>query len=132
MSEANIKLVQDVYAAFGRGDLAAILKRTADVDWQTLGPVNEYPTFGRRLGKAAVQEFFAYVAATEDFSDFSPREFCASGDKVIVFGSYAGKIKQTGQPFACEWSHVFTVKGGKTGRFREYTDAARFIAAYRG
>lgn len=133
MSNANITLVQDLYAAFGRGDIGAVVGGlTQDIDWQTLGPSQDYPTFGQRKGPAAVRDFFAQVAATEEFSDFSPREFYASGDKVFVLGSYAGKIKKTGRPFACEWAHVFAFSGDKVSRFREYTDTTQFVAGYRG
>jgi ketosteroid isomerase-like protein len=133
MSKANIALVQGLYADFGRGDVASIVGGlTPDIDWQTLGPAKDYPVFGPRKGKAAVQEFFAQVAATEEFSDFSPREFHATDDKVFALGSYAGKIKKTGRSFACEWVHVFTVVRGKISRFREYTDTAQFVAGYRG
>lgn len=132
MSNGNIALVQALYAAFGRGDVAGVVGGlSADIDWQTLGPAKDYPVFGPRKGKAAVQEFFAQVAATEDFSDFSPREFFAAGDKVFALGSYAGKIKQTGKPFSCEWAHVFTFGGGKVSRFREFTDTAQFVAGYK-
>ncbi len=133
MSNANITLVQGLYAAFGRGDIASIIGGlTADIDWQTLGPVHDYPVFGQRKGKSAVQEFFAQVAATQDFSDFSPREFYAADDKVFALGSYAGKIKKTGRKCACEWAHVFTFAGGKVSRFREFTDTTQFVAGYRG
>lgn len=133
MTNANITMVQGLYAAFGRGDVAGILAGlTPDIDWQTLGPAKDYPIFGQRKGKAAVQEFFAQVAATEDFSEFAPRDFHAAGDKVFVLGSYAGKIKKTGKPFACEWVHVFTIAGGKVSQFREFTDTAQFVAGYRG
>ncbi len=133
MSNANITVVQGLYAAFGRGDVAGLVAGlTPDIDWQTLGPAKDYPTFGQRKGKAAVQEFFAQVATTEEFSDFSPREFYATDDKVFVLGSYAGKVKKTAKPFACEWAHVFTVVGGKISRFREFTDTAQFVAGYRG
>ena len=34
MSNANVSLVQSLYAAFGRGDIAAIISACArDVDW---------------------------------------------------------------------------------------------------
>ena len=132
MSNANITLVQGLYAAFGRGDVAGILVGlTPDIDWQTLGPPKDYPTFGQRKGKAAVQEFFAQVATTEEFSEFSPREFYAADDKVFALGSYAGKITKTGKTFACEWTHVFTIAGGKVDKFREYTDTAQFVIGYR-
>jgi uncharacterized protein len=133
MSNANITLVQGLYAAFGKGDVAGIVAGlTADIDWQTLGQAKDYPIFGQRKGSAAVKEFFAQVAANEDFSDFSPREFFATDNKVFVLGSYAGKITKTGKPFSCEWAHVFTVTGGKVSRFREFTDTAQFVAGYRG
>lgn len=132
MSADNISFVQGLYAAFGRGDVDGIVGGVSEtVDWQTLGSARSYPTFGQRKGRAEVREFFAQVAATEDFSEFSPREFYAVDDKVFVFGSYAGKIKKTGKPFACEWAHVFTIGGGKVDRFREFTDTAQFVAGFR-
>jgi len=132
MSNGNIAAVQTLYAAFGRGDVAGVIGGlSADIDWHTLGPAKDYPIFSQRKGKAAVQEFLAQVAATEDFSDFSPREFFAADDRVFALGSYAGKIKQTGKPFSCEWVHVFTFAGGKVSKFREYTDTAQFVAGYR-
>ena len=133
MSNANITLVQGIYSAFGRGDVASIIGGLSpDVDWQTVGLAKDYPVFGQRNGKAAVQEFIAQVAATEEFFEFSPREFYAADDKVFALGFYAGKIKNTGQPFSCEWAHVFTFAGGKVSRFREFTDTAQFVAGYRG
>jgi hypothetical protein len=133
MSTANIKFIQDIYAAFGRGDIAALIAGlTADIDWQTLGSAQDYPTLGQRQGHAAVQEFSAQVATTEEFSEFTPREFHATDDKVFVLGYYAGKIMKTGRRFACDWAHVFTIAGGKVSRFREYTDTAQFVDGYRG
>jgi hypothetical protein len=55
MSNANITLVQGLYAAFGRGDIAGVIGMlTPDVDWQTLGPAKNYPVFGQRKGQRAV------------------------------------------------------------------------------
>ena len=130
---SQIALVQSLYAAFGRGDIATLLSNLhADIDWESYGPAGSYPTLGQRAGKSEVERFFAESAATQDFSDFSPREFYEAGDKVFVLGSYAGKIKKTGHAFACEWAHVFTVRDGKVSRFREYTDTAQFVTGYRG
>ena len=77
-----------------------------------------------------MQEFFAQVAATEDFSDFSPREFFAAGDKVFALGSYAGKIKKTGpKPFHVRMGARVHSRGGKVSRFREFTDTAQLAVA---
>src|ERR1051325_8277060 len=133
MSNANIAHVQSMYAAFGRGDIAALLGgMTADIDWQTIGRQKDFPTLGARKGAAQVQEFFRLVAEHEDFSDFSPREFYAADDKVFVLGSYSLKLRKTGTPISSEWVHVFTLKDGKVSRFREHTDTAQFAEGFAG
>lgn len=133
MSTDNVSLVQDLYAAFGRGDLATILAGLApDADWQSVGRRNDYPAFGPRRGPAEIGEFFKIVAENEDFSDFSPREFHPAQDKVFVLGSYTLKMKKTGKPVACEWVHVFTFRDGKVVHWREHTDTAQFAEAWRG
>jgi uncharacterized protein len=133
MSNANIATVQSLYAAFGRGDVAAIIAGAApDIDWQTVGRKSDYPAFGPRKGAAQVEDFFRIVAENEDFADFSPREFYAADDKVFVLGSYSIKMKKTGKTIACEWIHVFTFRHGKVAQFREHTDTAQFADSYRG
>jgi ketosteroid isomerase-like protein len=132
MSSANVTQVQNLYAAFGRGDVAAIIAGLSpEVDWQSVGRRTDYPAFGPRMGAAAVQEFFGLVADNEDFSEFSPREFYAADDKVFVFGTYTLKMKKTGKPVACEWAHIFTLRDGKVTRWREHTDTAQFAEAFR-
>jgi steroid delta-isomerase-like uncharacterized protein len=133
MSNANIATIQNLYAAFGRGDIATLIAGlTPDVDWQTVGRQKDFPTFGPRKGAAQVREFFQLVAENEDFSDFTPREFYAADDKVFVLGSYHLKVKKTGASIASEWVHVFTLKDGKVTRFREHTDTAQFAEAFAG
>jgi ketosteroid isomerase-like protein len=126
-TNANIAHVQSLYAAFGRGDIAALLAGCAsDIDWQTVGRPEDFPTIGPRKGTKAVEEFFRLVAEHEEFSDFSPREFYAAEDKVFVLGSYTLTVKASRTPVSAEWVHVFTVKDGKVTRFREHTDTAQF------
>lgn len=133
MGEDNIKLVQSLYAAFGRGDIATLVDGlTPDVEWTSGGEKNDFPTFGTFRGRTGVQQFFAHVADTIAFSEFAPRDFYPTGDKVFVLGRYTGKIKKTGRTAGSEWVHVFTIKGGKASRFQEFTDTAAFVQAYRG
>lgn len=133
MSNANIALVQSLYAAFGKSDVATILNGlTADVAWHSGGRATDYPGFGPRKGQAAVGEFFKIVAENNDFSHFSPREFHAADDKVFVLGDYALTLKKTGKAFASDWCHVFTIKNGKVAAFREFLDTALAAEAYRG
>ena len=132
MSNANVTLVQSLYAAFGRGDIVAVIAGLApEIDWQSVGRKTDYPAFGPRKGAAQVQDFFQIVAENEEFADFSPREFYPADDKVFVLGSYTVKMKKTGKPVACEWVHVFTLRDGMVTRWREHTDTAQFAEGYR-
>ena len=99
MSNANVALIQGLYAAFGRGDVADIIASLApDVHWESGGRRSDFPTFGPRKGPSEVQGFFSQVAENFDFSDFTPREFCPSDDKVFVpvAGTRSALLQQLG------------------------------------
>jgi ketosteroid isomerase-like protein len=133
MSNANIALVQNLYGAFGRGDIATIVNAmTPDVDWHSGGRASDYPGFGPRKGKAQVQEFFKIIGENNDFHSFSPREFHACDDKVFVLGDYEMTLKKTGKKMSSDWVHIFTIKDGKVAQFREFLDTALAAEAYRG
>jgi ketosteroid isomerase-like protein len=133
MSNDNVKLVQGLYAAFGRGEIAAIVDAmAADSTWEMVGRAEDFPTFGLFKGQAGVKNFFDAVGQNLDFSEFSPKEFYRDGDKVFVLGHYAMTVKKTGKPLASDWVHIFTIRGGKVTAFREFMDTASAADAYRG
>ena len=133
MSNANIALVQSLYAAFGKGDIATIVNALApDADWTVNGRRKDYPLLGNWKGPKGVQEFFKGVAEHEEATEFSPREFFAADEHVFVLGHYAWKIRKTGRAVASDWVHIFTIRGGKVAKFREFNDTAQFAEAYRG
>ena len=132
MQEAqNTKVVQEAYAAFGHGDVQGILDRlTDDVIWKGVyGAAAYVPTSGERRGKAAVATFFKQVAETVKFSQFEPKEFVASGDKVVALGHYRATTS-IGKSFEADFSMVFTLTNGKVSHFQEFTDSAAINAAY--
>jgi len=133
MSNANVATIQSMYAAFGRGDVATIMAAvTPDIDWHCVGRPSDFPTFGLRKGPKEVGEFFKIVAEHNNFTEFSPREFYADGDKVIVLGFYAITLKKNGKAIASDWCHVFTFRDGKVAKFQEFLDTAAAAEAFRG
>ena len=132
MEAANTKVVQDAYAAFGRGDITTLLGyMTDDVKWRpVIGTAKHVPFSGERSGKAHVAEFFKIVAETEDFEQFEPREFVAQGDTVVAIGRYRAVTKATGKRFESDFVMVFTLTNGKIDTFREFTDSAAINAAF--
>jgi ketosteroid isomerase-like protein len=132
MSDQNVTLVQQAYAAFGRGDVDGILATLADnISWEpVIGASEHVPTAGKRLGKAAVREFFRILDQSETFDTFEPKEYIAQGDRVVVLGHYAGKTKTTGRPMASDWVMIFRCQDGKITDFREFADSAALNAAH--
>jgi ketosteroid isomerase-like protein len=127
----NTKVVQEAYAAFGRGDVPGILATLADdIVWMGVyGAGSHVPTSGERRGKAAVEKFFGQVAANVNFSKFEPKEFVASGDKVVALGHYTATTPAK-KSFDADFAMVFTLRDGKVTRFQEFTDSAAVNAAY--
>ena len=132
MQEAqNTKVVQDAYAAFGRGDIPTLLTHLADdIVWTAVyGTGSHVPTSGERRGKAAIAEFFKQVADNVHFSRFEPKEFIATGDKVVALGHYTATtpIKKG---FDSDFAMVFTLRNGKVTHFQEFCNSAAINAAY--
>jgi len=132
MSEAaNTQIVKDAYAAFGRGDIQAILNSLDDnIVWHGVyGASAKVPTSGERRGKAAVATFFKQVGETVKFSRFDTKEFIATGDKVVALGHYTATTN-VGGSFDSDFAMVFTLQNGKVTRFQEFMDSAQLNAAY--
>jgi hypothetical protein len=132
MGEAeNTKVVQDMYAAFGRGEVQAILDKLDDnISWTAVyGSGPQVPQGGERRGKAAVGEFFKQLGPAVNFSKFEPREFIATGNKVVALGHYVGTTS-VGKGFDLDWAMVFTLRNGKVAHFQEFTDSAAVNASY--
>ncbi len=124
-----IQFVQDIYASFGRADIAAVLSALSDdVDWQVFGPP-VIPYAGMRHGREQVAEFFTALGTCLDIQQFEPREFVADGDTVVVFGYERGEARATKRPYEANWVHMFTLRQGKVSQFREYIDTAAVASA---
>ena len=123
--------IQTLYAAFGRGDLATILARCADsVEWVHHGSI-DLPFMGRFVGKPAVAQWFADVAAHEGVQAFEPREFLAGPEHVTVLGWERTQALPNGTVFETDWIHVFVVRDGLITRFVGIYDTAASGAARR-
>ena len=128
--QTNLDVVQQAYAAFGQGDIPALLEfLTDDVKWTMQGP-SVIPWSGTRHGREGVAEFFSLVGETIEFEQFEPREFLAQGDTVVVLGYERSRVKATGRTFEQEWAHVYTLRNGKIAKGRFIDDTAAQAAAF--
>ena len=129
--QENTKLVRQVYEHFKKGDIKALLSLLSDnIEWQ-LPEIENVPFAGKRRGHEEMGQFFASLVDTQEVQHFDPRDFIAQGDKVVVLGHYAWRVRSTGREFGGDFAHVFTVNEGKVTRFHEYMDTAAAAAAHR-
>lgn len=129
-TQENTRIVQEVLAAFVRGDIPAILNSlTDDVDWFIPGPPDRVAFSGARHGREQVLQFFITLEATIEFLKFEPRDYVAEGDKVVAFGRNYDRMKSTNRFFDNEWACLFVVRDGKIAKVRMYEDTAAFVIA---
>lgn len=127
----NVELVQGAYAAFQRGDIAAVLASLDEaIVWKgVIGAGPHVPMAGERHGTAEVAAFFKTVGENIRFSQFEPRQFFALGDKVVTLGHYRGNTPGGGS-FDSDFVMVFTVRNGRVTEFQEFLDSAQLNAAF--
>lgn len=125
MSEANIQKLQDLYAAFARGDIGAILDTVSeDVTWGPDTVAREVPWYGLRHGRDGVSDFFATLQREVEFTQFEPRFFAGSGNHVVVHVDIGYKLKKNGKGASVGSMHEFVIEDGKVKSFRGYEDTA--------
>jgi ketosteroid isomerase-like protein len=128
--QENIDLVRRAYESFQAGNIAGVLSAFSEnVEWSI--PHAEGLAFsGARRGRDQVRQFFESMTAAQQPRQFEPREFIASGDRVVVLGHYAWHVVSTGRDWESDWAHVYTIRDGQIVRFQEYTDTAVAVAAH--
>lgn len=94
---SNMETVQNIYAAFGCGDIPAILERlAADVEWEYGMTEAGVPWLQPLRGRNEVPRFFQSLSALE-FQKFEPKTFLESGNMVVALIDVSFVIRATGK-----------------------------------
>jgi uncharacterized protein len=132
MSQDNIEVIKGVYAAFGSGDVLAILDSvTDDVDWASEPESTVAPWHGVRRGKAEVQAFFEALASTIEVTEFTQLAFASNETDVMVVSRFALTVPATGKSGAMDLHHWFRLRDGKIFFYRGTEDTALTAALLR-
>lgn len=127
---SNTEIVKKAYEFFGSGNIDGLLSLYADdIKWNT-PKIDNAVYSGSREGKEALTEFFQLLGESEDFSEFTPIEFIAEGDKVVVLGKLTATVKATGKTYSTDWVHITTLRDGKIAGFQEFLDSAEANRAH--
>ena len=127
-SDVNIKTIQQVYDAFGRGDVAAILEVIHDdVDWASEAASRVAPWYGVRRGKDGVAGFFEALGSTMQVEEFTPLSFAANDSDVFSVVRFRATARATGKTAAMDLHHFFTFRDGKIVYYRGTEDTAQTL-----
>lgn len=125
-ADANIKTIEEIYEAFGRGDVAAILDAvTEDVDWAAEAVSSAAPWYGVRHGKDAVADFFAGFGSTMEVEQFTPVSFAANDTDVLTMVRFQARSRSTGRAVQMNLHHYFRFRDGKIAYYRGSEDTAQ-------
>jgi hypothetical protein len=130
-SNPNIESVQRLYAAYGRGDVEAVLAELADdVDWAAEAASNSVPWYGNFHGKAEVPRFFKEIASNVEITEFTPLSFTSNDTDVVATVRWAYTVNATGKRAAMYMQHWFRLANGKIVFFRGSEDSEQSAAAF--
>jgi len=130
MSEQNVNAVRGMYAAFGRGDIPAVIAQLhPEVEWweaENFIYADKNPYVGPN---GVLEGVFMRLGQEWDGFAVSAKEFLDGGDTVAAQGYYSGTFKETSKQVRAQFAHFFTFRDGKLIKFQQYTDTRQFADA---
>ena len=127
----NVHIVQELYAAFARRDIAAILGMLSDdVEW--CEPANPYnPAGGTRYGHKGFLDWIEIGRQSEDILVLEPRKMLVDDSSVAVAGFMRCRAIATGKMYESDFVHLVTLDSGKVVKFQEFFDTYKAGEAFR-
>lgn len=130
----NIEVVKEMYQAFLRGDIPAILdKLDPAVEWDTVIPAPGVPWLQPRHGAAAVPAFFESLASLA-FERFEPHTVLAEGNTVFALIRMEMTHIASGKRYTFPHEgHLWVFnESGKVAKYQHVTDTALHQHAAKG
>jgi ketosteroid isomerase-like protein len=124
---SNVDVVKHAYAAFARGDVAAVVDAMdPGIEWRQAEGNPYMPSGEAWVGpEAIVNNLFVRLGAEWDAFAVHPNAYHDAGDTVVVEGRYSGTYKDTGKSMDTQVCHVWRLRNGKIIRFQQYVDTAQ-------
>jgi uncharacterized protein len=131
--EDNVKAIEAVYEAFGRGDVGFILDSvTDDVDWATDTSSRAGPWYGPHAGKAGVTDFFQAFGSSMTVEQFEPVSFSSNETDVHTVVKFKATRTANGRTAEMNLHHWFVFRDAKIAYYRGSEDTAQGEALFDG
>jgi ketosteroid isomerase-like protein len=128
VSDENIALLRELYAAWGRGNFDTAYGFDPEVEFVRVGT----GPAGLDGASHGLDEMWAAIVdwlRTWEFLKIEGEEFIDLGDRALVFARHTGRGKHSGIPMDREVGDLFTFRGGKIVRYVSYWDRAEALRA---
>ncbi len=128
-------IVRQIYAAFGQGDIPAIINHLDDnVQWESWADNTAQkagvPWLKAQKGKEGVMAFFQCVGSMLQIKDFQILNIMEGGNQVAAEVRIEAEVPSTGEHLRDEELHLWTFnEAGKVTRMRHYADTAKHMKA---
>jgi ketosteroid isomerase-like protein len=102
-------------------DLEALIDE--DVDWAIYGPIDMFPFFGARRGKAAVLEVIRQIADNVRVHRFDRESIMLGVDSAASMMRYSLTSLDSGKPISLRLAHFAQFRAGRLRSIRVLVDA---------
>jgi uncharacterized protein len=128
---SNLEQIQELYGAFGRGEIEPVLAALApDVEWVE-GDIEGLPYRGVHRGPEAVgRDVFAQIPGAYESFELVPQEWVDGGDTIVMLGRVTVRLE--GRESSQSVAQVWKFQDGKISRFESFQDTlatARVLGA---
>jgi len=124
---SNVQFAKDIYTAFGRGDIPAVLAAfDSEVQWREAEGNPYQPDGTPWIGLQAILErLFVRLGAEWEGFTVNVRTLHDAGDYVVMEGRYAGTYKASNKSIDAQVCHVLRFRDGKLLSFQQYVNTAQ-------
>ena len=129
----NRDIIMALYAAFGSGDMDAVLAlMAADIVWHE-AENNKWADGNPYVGPEAIAAG-VFGRVPEEYDSFAVEvgQVVAEGDTVVMQGRYRARVKGSGAEIAPQIVHWWTVRNGKIAAFQQHVDTLILAQAVGG
>ena len=121
---SNLKTIEDLYGAFGRGEIEGVLAAMdPNIEWREAEGNPYQPNGEPWIGPdAVVANLFVKLASEWDGFTVHPKQLHDAGDTVVVEGRYTGTYKPTRKSLDAQLCHIWQLRNGKVTSFQQFVD----------
>ena len=129
--DKNVEIVQNLYSAFAKGDVPAVLQKfDSKIEWNEAENF-PYADGNPYIGPQAVLEgVFARLGAEWEYWNLTEQTYYeATSGEIIVTGRYKAKNKMTSKEINVQFVHMWTLEDGMVTKFQQYADTYQVVEA---